>query len=114
MGEILFMMLMGLFVINGIECVIVLQLYCLFGVFFEYDKGKMYSLGKLLFLVWIILYCGLWFDFEFDLKDILYFCVDCCCKMLVMILLKVIGLMLEQIFVNFFVFDNFMLMDEGV
>ena len=103
----------GLFVINGTERVIVSQLHRSPGVFFEHDKGKTHSSGKLLFSARIIPYRGSWLDFEFDPKDILYFRVDRRRKMPVTILLKAIGLTPEQILANFFVFDNFTLMDEG-
>ena len=65
------------------------------GVFFEHDKGKTHSSGKLLFSARIIPYRGSWLDFEFDPKDILYFRVDRRRKMPVTILLKAIGLQPE-------------------
>ena len=101
----------GSFVINGTERVIVSQLHRSPGVFFEHDKGKTHSSGKLLFSARIIPYRGSWLDFEFDPKDMLYFRVDRRRKMPVTILLKAIGLTPEQILANFFVFDNFTLMD---
>ncbi|KDB06505.1 DNA-directed RNA polymerase subunit beta [Burkholderia sp. lig30] len=113
MGEIPLMTPTGSFVINGTERVIVSQLHRSPGVFFEHDKGKTHSSGKLLFSARIIPYRGSWLDFEFDPKDILYFRVDRRRKMPVTILLKAIGLTPEQILANFFVFDNFTLMDEG-
>lgn len=102
MGEILFMIDNGIFVINGIECVIVFQLYCSLGVFFDFDKGKIYFLGKVLYNVCIIFYCGFWLDFEFDLKDNLFVCIDCCCKLFVIIILCVLNYIIEQIFDLFF------------
>lgn len=113
MGEIPLMTPTGSFVINGTERVIVSQLHRSPGVFFEHDKGKTHNSGKLLFSARIIPYRGSWLDFEFDPKDILYFRVDRRRKMPVTILLKAIGLTPEQILANFFVFDNFTLMDEG-
>ncbi|MGC7406502.1 DNA-directed RNA polymerase subunit beta [Pandoraea pneumonica] len=113
MGEIPLMTSTGSFVINGTERVIVSQLHRSPGVFFEHDKGKTHSSGKLLFSARIIPYRGSWLDFEFDPKDILYFRVDRRRKMPVTILLKAIGLTPEQILANFFVFDNFKLMPEG-
>lgn len=92
MGDMFLMMLNGIFIVNGIECVIVFQMYCLLGVFFDYDKGKIYLLGKLLFVCCIILYCGLWLDFEFDVKDLVFVCIDCCCKLFVIMLFYVLGL----------------------
>ena len=103
----------GSFIVNGTERVIVSQLHRSPGVFFEHDKGKTHSSGKLLFSARIIPYRGSWLDFEFDPKDILYFRVDRRRKMPVTILLKAIGLNPEAILANFFVFDNFRLMDTG-
>ncbi|MFL5570500.1 MAG: DNA-directed RNA polymerase subunit beta, partial [Gemmatimonadaceae bacterium] len=83
------------------------------GVFFEHDKGKTHSSGKLLFSARIIPYRGSWLDFEFDPKDILYFRVDRRRKMPVTILLKAIGLNPEAILAHFFKNDTFRLMDAG-
>src|SRR5664280_3164556 len=113
MGEVPLMTGKGSFIINGTERVIVSQLHRSPGVFFEHDKGKTHSSGKLLFSARIIPYRGSWLDFEFDPKDILYFRVDRRRKMPVTILLKAIGLNPEAILANFFVFDNFRLMDTG-
>ena len=82
-------------------------------MFFEHDKGKTHSSGKLLFSARIIPYRGSWLDFEFDPKDLLYFRVDRRRKMPVSILLKAIGMNPEQILAHFFVNDNFRLMDSG-
>src|SRR5690606_30978525 len=103
----------GSFVINGTERVIVSQLHRSPGVFFEHDRGKTHSSGKLLFSARIIPYRGSWLDFEFDPKDILFFRVDRRRKMPVTILLKAIGMTPEQILANFFVFDNFTLRNDG-
>jgi DNA-directed RNA polymerase subunit beta len=113
MGEIPLMTENGSFVINGTERVIVSQLHRSPGVFFEHDKGKTHSSGKLLFSARIIPYRGSWLDFEFDPKDILYFRVDRRRKMPVTILLKAIGLNNEQILANFFNFDHFTLGANG-
>ena len=113
MGELPLMTVNGSFVINGTERVIVSQLHRSPGVFFEHDRGKTHSSGKLLFSARIIPYRGSWLDFEFDPKDILYFRVDRRRKMPVTILLKAIGMTAEQILANFFVFDNFSLRSEG-
>ena len=113
MGEVPLMTDYGSFIVNGTERVIVSQLHRSPGVFFEHDKGKTHSSGKLLFSARIIPYRGSWLDFEFDPKDILYFRVDRRRKMPVTILLKAIGLNPESILANFFVFDNFRLMDSG-
>jgi DNA-directed RNA polymerase subunit beta len=113
MGEVPLMTDYGSFVINGTERVIVSQLHRSPGVFFEHDKGKTHSSGKLLFSARIIPYRGSWLDFEFDPKDILYFRVDRRRKMPVTILLKAIGLKPESILAHFFVNDNFRLMETG-
>src|SRR5262249_25526419 len=113
MGEVSLMTDYGSFIVNGTERVIVSQLHRSPGVFFEHDKGKTHRSGKLLFAARIIPYRGSWLDFEFDPKDILYFRVDRRRKMPVTILLKAIGLNPEAILANFFVFDNFRLMDSG-
>jgi len=113
MGELPLMTTTGSFVINGTERVIVSQLHRSPGVFFEHDRGKTHSSGKLLFSARIIPYRGSWLDFEFDPKDILFFRVDRRRKMPVTILLKAIGMTNEQILANFFVFDNFTLHADG-
>src|ERR1700759_3655453 len=113
MGEIPLMTPTGSFVINGTERVIVSQLHRSPGVFFEHDKGKTHSSGKLLFSARIIPYRGSWLDFEFDPKDILSFRVDRRRKMPVTILLKAIGLNPEAILAHFFKNDTFRLMDSG-
>src|ERR1700733_3411053 len=113
MGEVPLMTDYGSFIVNGTERVIVSQLHRSPGVFFEHDKGKTHSSGKLLFSARIIPYRGSWLDFEFDPKDMLYFRVDRRRKMPVTILLKAIGLNPESILANFFVNDNFRLMDSG-
>ena len=113
MGEVPLMTDYGSFIVNGTERVIVSQLHRSPGVFFEHDRGKTHSSGKLLFSARIIPYRGSWLDFEFDPKDILYFRVDRRRKMPVTILLKAIGLKPQQILAHFFEFDSFRLMDAG-
>ncbi|MBH1987949.1 MAG: DNA-directed RNA polymerase subunit beta [Burkholderiales bacterium] len=113
MGEVPLMTDYGSFIINGTERVIVSQLHRSPGVFFEHDKGKTHSSGKLLFSARIIPYRGSWLDFEFDPKDLLYFRVDRRRKMPVTTLLKAIGMNNEQILATFFQNDQFKLMDSG-
>ena len=113
MGEVPLMTDYGSFIINGTERVIVSQLHRSPGVFFEHDKGKTHSSGKLLFSARIIPYRGSWLDFEFDPKDLLYFRVDRRRKMPVTTLLKAIGMNNEQILETFFQFDQVKLMDAG-
>jgi DNA-directed RNA polymerase subunit beta len=114
MGEIPLMTTTGSFVINGTERVIVSQLHRSPGVFFEHDRGKTHSSGKLLFSARIIPYRGSWLDFEFDPKDYLYFRVDRRRKMPVTILLKAIGLTPEQVLKEFFDFDTFNFSKKGI
>src|SRR5579871_3876307 len=114
MGEIPLMTTTGSFVINGTERVIVSQLHRSPGVFFEHDRGKTHSSGKLLFSSRIIPYRGSWLDFEFDPKDYLYFRVDRRRKMPVTVLLKAIGYTPEQILADFFSFDTFHLSGKDV
>src|SRR5215470_9293501 len=113
MGEIPLMTLTGSFIINGTERVIVSQLHRSPGVFFEHDRGKTHSSGKLLFSARIIPYRGSWLDFEYDPKDYLYFRVDRRRKMPVTILLKAIGMTPEQILEAFYDFDTFHLSKAG-
>jgi DNA-directed RNA polymerase subunit beta len=114
MGEIPLMTTNGSFVINGTERVIVSQLHRSPGVFFEHDRGKTHSSGKLLFSARVIPYRGSWLDFEFDPKDTLFFRVDRRRKMPVTALLKAIGMSVEEILADFFDFDTFMLTKEHV
>ncbi len=88
MGELPLMTDNGTFVINGTERVIVSQLHRSPGVFFDHDKGKTHSSGKLLFSARIIPYRGSWLDFEFDAKDIVYARIDRRRKLPVTILLR--------------------------
>ncbi|MGZ9079345.1 MAG: DNA-directed RNA polymerase subunit beta [Burkholderiales bacterium] len=114
MGEIPLMTTTGSFVINGTERVIVSQLHRSPGVFFEHDRGKTHSSGKLLFSARVIPYRGSWLDFEYDPKDYLYFRVDRRRKMPVTTLLKAIGYKPEQILKEFFTFDTFHLTKDSV
>jgi len=113
MGEIPLMTTTGSFIINGTERVIVSQLHRSPGVFFEHDRGKTHSSGKLLFSARIIPYRGSWLDFEYDPKDYLYFRVDRRRKMPVTILLKAIGMTPEAILAAFYDFDTFHLAKSG-
>ena len=114
MGEIPLMTNTGSFVINGTERVIVSQLHRSPGVFFEHDRGKTHSSGKLLFSARVIPYRGSWLDFEFDAKDLVYFRIDRRRKLPVTILLKSIGYTPEQILASFFTFDTFHFGKKGI
>ena len=114
MGEIPLMTPSGSFIINGTERVIVSQLHRSPGVFFEHDRGKSHSSGKLLFSARIIPYRGSWLDFEFDPKDLLYFRIDRRRKMPVTILLKALGFTPEQILDMFYDRESYRLSKDGV
>src|SRR5512135_1775072 len=114
MGEIPLMTTTGSFVVNGTERVIVSQLHRSPGVFFEHDRGKTHSSGKLLFSARVIPYRGSWLDFEFDAKDILFFRVDRRRKMPVTILLKALGYTPATILDDFFSKDTFYINTQGV
>ncbi len=113
MGELPLMTNTGSFVINGTERVIVSQLHRSPGVFFEHDRGKTHSSGKLLFSARVIPYRGSWLDFEFDPKDVLYFRVDRRRKMPATILMKAIGMSPETILAHFFKAEHFAMMPTG-
>jgi DNA-directed RNA polymerase subunit beta len=96
-GEIPLMTEQGTFIVNGTERVIVSQLHRSPGVFFDHDKGKTHSSGKLLYSARIIPYRGSWIDFEFDHKDILYVRIDRRRKMPASVLLKALGKTTEEL-----------------
>jgi DNA-directed RNA polymerase subunit beta len=112
MGELPLMTEYGTFVINGTERVVVNQLHRSPGVFFEHDKGKTHSSGKLLFSARVIPYRGSWLDFEFDPKDCLYVRIDRRRKLPVTILLRALGLDVEQILNLFFETSTFIFKDN--
>lgn len=91
MGEIPLMTENGTFVINGTERVIVSQLHRSPGVFFDHDKGKTHSSGKVLYSARIIPYRGSWLDFEFDAKDLVYVRIDRRRKLLASVILRALG-----------------------
>ena len=113
MGEIPLMTENGTFVINGTERVVVSQMHRSPGVFFDHDKGKTHSSGKLLFNARVIPYRGAWLDFEFDQKDLLYVRIDRRRKLPGTIVLQALGYTTEEILQLFFVNDRFTLADEG-
>jgi DNA-directed RNA polymerase subunit beta len=100
-GEIPLMTDTGTFIINGTERVVVSQLHRSPGVFFEHDKGKTHSSGKLLYSARIIPNRGSWLDFEFDPKDLVYVRIDRRRKMPVTVLIRALGLGVEEI-LNYF------------
>jgi DNA-directed RNA polymerase subunit beta len=102
MGELPLMTTNGTFVINGTERVIVSQLHRSPGVFFDHDRGKTHSSGKLLFSARVIPYRGSWLDFEFDPKDHLYVRIDRRRKIPATVLLRALGYGTEEILEMFF------------
>ncbi len=114
MGEIPLMTNNGTFVINGTERVIVSQLHRSPGVFFEHDKGKTHSSGKLLFSARVIPYRGSWLDFEFDPKDSVFVRIDRRRKLPATVLLRALGYGTEDILGEFFDFNVYKIKKEGV
>ena len=109
MGELPLMTDNGTFVINGTERVIVSQLHRSPGVFFDHDKGKTHSSGKLLFNARVIPYRGSWLDFEFDHKDCVYVRIDRRRKIPATILLRGLGFDNEEMIKIFFETNKFTL-----
>jgi len=102
MGDMPFMTSNGTFIVNGTERVIVSQMHRSPGVFFDHDKGKSHSSGKLLFAARIIPYRGSWLDIEFDAKDIVYARIDRRRKIPVTSLLQALGMDGEEILRTFY------------
>ncbi len=113
LGEIPLMTDNGTFVINGTERVIVSQLHRSPGVFFEHDKGKTHSSGKLLFSARVIPYRGSWLDFEFDPKDILHVRIDRRRKLPATVLLRALDYSVEEILDMFFEHEDFQIGKDG-
>ena len=107
LGEMPLMTDHGTFVINGTERVIVSQLHRSPGVFFDHDKGKTHSSGKLLFSARVIPYRGSWLDFEFDPKDAVFARIDRRRKLPVTIILRALGMNNEEMLDLFFENDDF-------
>src|ERR1700748_2238223 len=102
MGDMPFMTMNGTFIVNGTERVIVSQMHRSPGVFFDHDKGKSHSSGKLLFAARIIPYRGSWLDIEFDAKDIVYARIDRRRKIPVTSLLLALGMDGENVLDTFY------------
>ena len=113
MGEMPLMTDNGTFVVNGTERVIVSQLHRSPGVFFDHDKGKTHSSGKLLYSARVIPYRGSWLDFEFDPKDNLFVRIDRRRKLPATILLRALGYTTEEILETFFDNTSWTLTEEG-
>ncbi|MCB2388057.1 DNA-directed RNA polymerase subunit beta [Thalassolituus alkanivorans] len=113
MGEMPLMTDNGTFIVNGTERVIVSQLHRSPGVFFDHDKGKTHSSGKLLYNARVIPYRGSWLDFEFDPKDLVFVRIDRRRKLPASILLRALGFSTEEILATFFENDSYRLTDDG-
>ncbi|MCI0511037.1 DNA-directed RNA polymerase subunit beta [Chromohalobacter sp.] len=113
MGEIPLMTENGTFVVNGTERVIVSQLHRSPGVFFDHDKGKSHSSGKLLYSARIIPYRGSWLDFEFNPKDNVYVRIDRRRKLPATVLLRALGMGAEEILETFFDTSTFHIEKKG-
>ncbi len=113
MGELPLMTDTGTFIVNGTERVIVSQLHRSPGVFFDHDRGKTHSSGKLLYSARVIPYRGSWLDFEFDPKDALFTRIDRRRKLPVTILLRGLGYDNAQILQLFFEINRFELKPAG-
>ncbi len=114
MGELPLMTENGTFVINGTERVIVSQLHRSPGVFFDHDRGKTHSSGKLLFNARVIPYRGSWLDFEFDPKDCIFARIDRRRKLPVTVLLRALGFSTEEMLDMFFEKNEFAFTKDGV
>ena len=107
MGEIPLMTESGTFVINGTERVVVSQLHRSPGVFFDHDRGKTHSSGKLLYSARVIPYRGSWLDFEFDPKDMVYVRIDRRRKLPATVLLRALGFNSQEILGMFYENNSF-------
>ncbi len=114
MGELPLMTRTGTFVINGTERVIVSQLHRSPGVFFDHDRGKTHSSGKLLFSARVIPYRGSWLDFEFDHKDNVYVRIDRRRKLPATIILRALGYNTPEILGMFFETNTFYLEGDRI
>jgi DNA-directed RNA polymerase subunit beta len=113
MGDLPLMTETGTFIVNGTERVIVSQLHRSPGVFFDHDRGKTHSSGKLLFSARVIPYRGSWLDFEFDPKDAIFTRIDRRRKLPVTILLRALGMNNEEILETFFDLSKITLKKDG-
>ncbi|MDP2620785.1 MAG: DNA-directed RNA polymerase subunit beta, partial [Hyphomicrobiales bacterium] len=112
LGDIPFMTSKGTFIVNGTERVIVSQMHRSPGVFFDHDKGKTHSSGKLLYSARIIPYRGSWLDFEFDPKDILHVRIDRRRKLHATVLLRALGYSTEEL-LNYFYSTETVFLEQG-
>jgi DNA-directed RNA polymerase subunit beta len=112
-GEMPLMTETGTFIINGTERVVVSQLHRSPGVFFEHNKGKLQSAGKILYSARLIPYRGSWLEFEFDHKDLIYVRIDRRRKFLATVLLKALGYSSQELLAYFYDTETIFLQDDG-
>src|SRR4051794_29599517 len=111
-GEIPLMTENGTFIINGTERVVVSQLHRSPGVFYDHDKGKTHSSGKLLYSARVIPYRGSWLDFEFDPKDIIHVRIDRRRKLHATVLLRALGYSTEELLNYFYATESIFIDDD--
>ena len=113
MGEVPLMTDNGTFIVNGTERVVVSQLHRSPGVFFDHDRGKTHSSGKLLYNARVIPYRGSWLDFEFDPKDLVFVRIDRRRKLPATVMLRALGFTSEEILTMFFDMNVFHFKKDG-
>ena len=114
LGELPIMTKYGTFIVNGTERVVVSQLHRSPGVFFDHDRGRTHSSGKLLFSARVIPYRGSWLDFEFDQKDIIYARIDRRRKIASTIILRALGYSTQEIIDQFYDFNKISVKDGKI
>ena len=114
MGEVPLMTNDGSFIVNGTERVVVNQLHRSPGVFYDHDRGKTHSSGKVLYSARIIPYRGSWLDFEFDAKDILFCRIDRRRKIPATIILRALEMSSEEILHSFYDVDEYEITKDEV
>ena len=114
MGEVPLMTDNGTFIVNGTERVVVSQLHRSPGVFFDHDRGKTHSSGKLLYNARVIPYRGSWLDFEFDPKDLVFVRIDRRRKLPATVMLRALGYSSEEILTMFFDMNVFHFKKDGL
>ena len=114
LGELPIMTKYGTFIVNGTERVVVSQLHRSPGVFFDHDRGRTHSSGKLLFSARVIPYRGSWLDFEFDQKDIIYARIDRRRKIASTIILRALGYSTQEIIERFYDFNKITVKDNKI
>ena len=114
LGELPIMTKYGTFIVNGTERVVVSQLHRSPGVFFDHDRGRTHSSGKLLFSARVIPYRGSWLDFEFDQKDIIYARIDRRRKIASTIILRALGYSTQEIIEQFYDFNKISVKDGKI